>query len=58
MICIGDLCYRYPNQLEQWTNRIYSVLKDKVVFILFLLSSLLLFVQMLYQYFLILFLMI
>ena len=30
VICIGDLCYRFPNQLEQWTSRIYGTLRDEV----------------------------
>ena len=31
IICIGDLCYRFPNMLEQWTSRIYQVLRDEVI---------------------------
>ena len=30
IISIGDLCIRFPNQLEQWTSRIYHVLQDEV----------------------------
>ena len=30
IISIGDLCIRVPNQLEQWTSRIYHVLQDEV----------------------------
>ena len=30
VICIGDLCYRFPNQCEQWTSRIYGTLRDEV----------------------------
>ncbi|CAM9758755.1 unnamed protein product, partial [Heterosigma akashiwo] len=28
MVAMGDLCFRFPNELEPWTSRVYARLRD------------------------------